>query len=211
MPDSSALLAFGLISLGMVLTPGPNMIYLISRSICQGRTAGLISLGGVALGFLVYLVCAALGITALLMAVPHAYDVLRFAGAAYLLYLAWQALRPGGRSPFQLRTLNHDSPRRLFGMGLFTALLNPKIAVMYLSLLPQFIQPHGHGSVMVQSVVLGLVQIATSVSVNALIVLAAGSIATFLAGRPRWQTVQRGLMGTVLGALAVRMLVDARR
>ena len=82
---------------------------------------------------------------------------------------------------------------------------------MYLSLLPQFIQSHGHGSVMVQSVVLGLVQIATSVSVNALIVLAAGSIATFLAGRPRWQTVQRGLMGTVLGALAVRMLVDARR
>ncbi|MET0889270.1 MAG: LysE family translocator [Stenotrophomonas maltophilia] len=211
MPDSSALLAFGLISLGMVLTPGPNMLYLISRSICQGRTAGLISLGGVALGFLVYLVCAALGITALLMAVPHAYDVLRLAGAAYLLYLAWQALRPGGRSPFQLRTLDHDSPRRLFGMGLFTALLNPKIAVMYLSLLPQFIQPHGHGSVMAQSVVLGLVQIATSVSVNALIVLAAGSIATFLAGRPRWQTVQRGLMGTVLGALAVRMLVDARR
>lgn len=211
MPGSSALLAFGLISLGMVLTPGPNMLYLISRSICQGRTAGLISLGGVALGFLVYLACAALGITALLMAVPHAYDVLRLAGAAYLLYLAWQALRPGGRSPFQLRTLDHDSPRRLFGTGLFTALLNPKIAVMYLSLLPQFIQPHGHGSVMVQSVVLGLVQIATSVSVNALIVLAAGSIATFLAGRPRWQTVQRGLMGTVLGALAVRMLVDARR
>ena len=72
MPDSSALLAFGLISLGMVLTPGPNMLYLISRSICQGRSAGLIPLGGVALGFLVYRVCAALGITALLIAVPHA-------------------------------------------------------------------------------------------------------------------------------------------
>jgi len=211
MPDSSALLSFALISLGMVLTPGPNMIYLISRSICQGRAAGLISLAGIALGFLVYLVCAALGITALLMAVPHAYDVLRLAGAAYLLYLAWQALRPGGRSPFQLRTLDYDSPRRLFGMGLFTALLNPKIAVMYLSLLPQFIQPHGHGSVMVQSVMLGLVQIVTSVSVNAVIVMAAGSIAGFLAGRPRWQVVQRGLMGTVLGALAVRMLVDTRR
>jgi len=211
MPDSSALLSFALISLGMVLTPGPNMIYLISRSICQGRAAGLISLAGIALGFLIYLVCAALGITALLMAVPHAYDVLRLAGAAYLLYLAWQALRPGGRSPFQLRTLTPDSPRRLFGMGLFTALLNPKIAVMYLSLLPQFIQPQGHGSVMVQSVMLGLVQIMTSISVNAVIVLAAGSIAVFLAGRPRWQVVQRGLMGTVLGALAVRMLVDTRR
>ncbi len=77
MPDPSNLLAFGLISLGMVLTPGPNMIYLVSRSICQGRAAGLISLGGVALGFLLYLLCAALGITALLMAVPHAYDALR--------------------------------------------------------------------------------------------------------------------------------------
>ncbi|MCS4233583.1 LysE family translocator [Stenotrophomonas sp. BIGb0135] len=211
MPDLSHLLAFGLLSLGMVLTPGPNMLYLVSRSICQGRAAGLVSLSGIAVGFLVYLLCAALGITALLMAVPHAYDVLRIAGALYLLYLAWQALRPGGRSPFELRELARDSPRRLFSMGLFTALLNPKIAVMYLSLLPQFIQPHGHGSVMAQSVALGLVQIATSLGVNALIVLAAGSIATFLAGRPRWQTLQRGLMGTVLGGLAVRMLVDARR
>ena len=72
MPELSSLLAFGLICLGMVLTPGPNMIYLISRSICQGRVAGLISLGGVALGFMVYMLCAALGITALLMAVPFA-------------------------------------------------------------------------------------------------------------------------------------------
>lgn len=211
MPDLSHLLAFGLLSLGMVLTPGPNMLYLVSRSICQGRAAGLVSLSGIAVGFLVYLLCAALGITALLMAVPHAYDALRIAGALYLLYLAWQALRPGGRLPFELRELARDSPRRLFSMGLFTALLNPKIAVMYLSLLPQFIEPHGHGSVMAQSVALGLVQIATSLGVNALIVLAAGSIATFLAGRPRWQTLQRGLMGTVLGGLAVRMLVDARR
>ena len=104
MPDMSSLLAYGLISLGMVLTPGPNMIYLISRSICQGRTAGLISLGGVALGFVVYMVCAALGITALVMAVPFAYDALRFGGALYLVYLAWQAVKPGGRSPFRCAT-----------------------------------------------------------------------------------------------------------
>lgn len=95
MPELSSLFTYGLISLGMVLTPGPNMIYLISRSICQGRTAGLISLGGVALGFLVYMFCAALGITALVLAVPYAYDFLRFGGALYLLYLAWQAVKPG--------------------------------------------------------------------------------------------------------------------
>ncbi|WP_421570908.1 LysE family translocator [Stenotrophomonas sp. PD6] len=211
MPDPSHLLAFSLIALGMVLTPGPNMIYLVSRSICQGRAAGLVSLGGIAVGLMVYLLCAVLGISALFMAVPHAYDALRIGGALYLLYLAWQALRPGGRSPFELRALPQDSPRRLFSMGLFTALLNPKIAVLYLSLLPQFIQPHDHGSVMAQSLLLGSLQIATSISVNGMIVLAAGSIAAFLAGRPRWQVVQRALMGTVLGGLAVRMLVEARR
>lgn len=88
MPELSALFAFGLVALGMVLTPGPNIVYLISRSICQGRTAGLISLGGVALGFVFYMLCAAFGITALVMAVPYAYDTLRIGGALYLLYLA---------------------------------------------------------------------------------------------------------------------------
>jgi threonine/homoserine/homoserine lactone efflux protein len=194
----------------MVLTPGPNMIYLVSRSICQGRMAGLISLGGIALGFMVYLLCAAAGITAIFMSVPLAYDVLRIAGAAYLLYLAWQALKPGGRSPFQVRDLPEDSPRRLFGMGLFTSLLNPKIAILYVSLLPQFIQPE-HGSVWIQSLVLGLTQITISVSVNALIVFMAGSVALFFASRPSWQVVQRWLMGTVLAGLAVRMAVESRR
>jgi threonine/homoserine/homoserine lactone efflux protein len=93
-PTLPTLIAFGLVSLGMALTPGPNMLYLISRSICQGRRAGLVSLGGVALGFVFYMFCAAFGITALLLTVPYAYDALRFCGAAYLLYLAWQALRP---------------------------------------------------------------------------------------------------------------------
>lgn len=211
MPELSNLVAYGLISLGMVLTPGPNMIYLISRSICQGRMAGLISLGGVALGFLVYMLCAALGITALLLAVPYAYDALRLGGALYLLYLAWQAVKPGGRSAFQVRDLPQDSPRKLFTMGFVTNLLNPKVAVMYLSLMPQFIDPTGHGSVLAQSLVLGSTQIAISVSVNALIALMAGSIAAFLAGKPVWQLVQRWLMGTVLAGLAVRMALEGRR
>ena len=211
MPELSSWLAYALISLGMVLTPGPNMIYLISRSICQGRTAGLISLGGVALGFLVYMLCAALGITALVMAVPFAYDALRFGGALYLAYMAWQAIRPGGRSPFQVRDLPKDSPRKLFTMGLVTNLLNPKVAVMYWSLLPQFIDPNGHGSVLTQSLVLGFTQIFISVGVNAVIATLAGSIAVFFVTRPGWQVVQRWLMGSVLMGLAVRMAVEGRR
>ncbi|MEG4645258.1 threonine/homoserine/homoserine lactone efflux protein [Paracoccus pantotrophus] len=210
MPATVQLLAFAAIALGMVLTPGPNMVYLVSRAICQGPRAGLISLAGVASGFVFYMLCAAFGITALVLAVPYAYDALRIAGAGYLLWLAWQAVRPAGRSVFQLRDLPPDSPRRLFAMGFLTNLLNPKIAVMYLSLLPQFIRPEA-GSVLTQSLALGTVQIAVSVSVNALIALAAGQIAVILARRPAWLLVQRGLMGTVLAGLALRMLTEARR
>lgn len=210
MPDMPNLLAFALVALGMVLTPGPNMVYLISRSISQGRVAGLVSLGGVVLGFVFYMFCAAFGITALVFAVPYAYDAIRLAGAIYLLWLAWQAVRPGGRSPFHMRDLPSDSPRKLFVMGFLTNLLNPKIAALYLSLLPQFIDPD-NGSVLAQSLALGFTQIAVSVCVNVMITLSAGSIAVFLARHPTWAQIQRWLMGTVLAALAVKMVTDARR
>jgi threonine/homoserine/homoserine lactone efflux protein len=210
MPEFGNFLAFALVALGMVLTPGPNMIYLVSRSICQGRLAGLISLAGIALGFLFYVFSAAFGITALLIAVPYAYDALRLAGALYLLWLAWQTIRPDGRSPFQVRDLPEDSARKLFTMGFVTALLNPKIAVLYLSLLPQFIDPQ-QGSVLMQLLLLGATQIVISVTFNALFIVMAGSIAAFLAGRPFWAVVQRWLMATVLTGLAFRMATEAQR
>src|SRR6202790_3073054 len=210
MPHLASLLGFALVSFGLVLTPGPNMIYLISRSITQGPAAGVVSLGGVALGFVFYMLCAAFGITALLFAVPYAYDALRLAGAAYLLWLAWQALKPHGRSPFQVKKLSVDGPQKLFAMGFFTNLLNPKIAMLYLALLPQFIDPT-QGSVLTQSLALGFTQTVISVSVNAAIAMAAGSIALFLGARPTWLLVQRWLMGTVLAGLAMRMALEAKR
>jgi threonine/homoserine/homoserine lactone efflux protein len=157
-----------------------------------------------------YMLCAAFGITALLFAVPYAYDALRLSGAAYLLWLAWQALKPNGRSPFQVKELAIDSPRKLFAMGFVTNLLNPKIAMLYLALLPQFIDPAG-GSVLTQSLVLGSVQTTISVGVNGLIALGAGSIALFLGERPTWLKLQRWLMGTVLAGLAVRMALETKR
>jgi threonine/homoserine/homoserine lactone efflux protein len=208
MPVSvAALLGIAVVAIGLVLTPGPNMIYLVSRSITQGTRAGLISLVGVAAGFLVYLAAATAGLTTVFNAVPAAYDVLRIAGALYLLYLAWQALRPGGETPFAPKTLSIDTPRRLFTMGFVTNLLNPKIAVLYVSLLPQFVQP-SKGDVALQSFVLGATQIVIAVTMNAVIVLAAGRIARFLATRPRWARGQRMLMGGVLGALAVRLALQ---
>jgi len=210
MPSPASWLAFALVAFGMALTPGPNMIYLISRSLSQGRMAGYLSLIGVGAAFIVYMLSAALGLTALMMAAPLAYDILKFAGAGYLAYLAWQALRPGGRAPFEARDLPKDRPRKLVAMGFLTNLLNPKAAVLYLTLLPQFVDD-SRPDVLQQSVILGFTQIAASISVNGAVIAAAGAISMFLASRPGWASAQRWLMGTVLGGLAVRMATEARR
>ncbi|GAA4052721.1 LysE family translocator [Nonomuraea soli] len=202
----SGMAGIALVSLGMVLTPGPNMIYLISRSITQGRRAGLISLTGVVLGFTLYLAATCLGITAIFALVPAAYTALKIAGACYLGWMAWQALKPGGGSVFQPRDLEPASNTRLFSMGLVTCLLNPKIAILYLSLLPQFIDPAGN--VLGQSLALGSVQIVVATTVNGLIALSASTLAAFFAARPAWLRIQRYAMGTILGMMAIRMATD---
>lgn len=211
-----ALLGVSLVALGMVLTPGPNMVHLVSRSAVQGRRAGLVSLGGVAVGFLAYLCAANLGLSALLTQVPTLYTAVKLAGAAYLALLAWQAVRPGAggglpdltaQGAADRATAQPHSALRLFGAGLLTNLLNPKIAVMYLSLLPPFVDPAA-GHVLAQGFLLGGVQIAVSLGVNLLLVLAAGSIAGFLGHRPGWLRVQRRTTGAVLGLLAVRMAAE---
>ncbi|MGC5015845.1 LysE family translocator [Streptosporangium sp. DT93] len=194
------------IALGMVLSPGPNMVYLVSRTVSQGRRAGIISLGGVAAGFLVYLAGANLGLAVLFHAFPHLLTVIRIAGALYLLWLAWNTVRPGGVSVFTVRDIPFDSPRRLFGMGLMTNLLNPKIAILYVSIIPQFVDLE-KGNVLLQGVILGGFQILVAVSVNLSIVLAAGAISGFLARRPDWLRVQRIAMGGLLGVLAVMLVV----
>lgn len=204
------LLLFAGAALVMVLTPGPNMIYLLSRWICQGRKAGVISLIGVIAGLVVHMLAAAIGLTALFLAVPLAYEVLKWAGACYLLYLAWQAVKPGARSPFEARDLPEDPPRKLFLMGFLTNVLNPKIAIFYLSIFPQFVSPE-HGSVFVQSIVLGCTQIAVSFTVNLAIALSAATLSAWFLRNPRWVAVQRHVMGLVLATLAVRMALEERR
>ncbi|MFI6982722.1 LysE family translocator [Embleya sp. NPDC050154] len=207
MIETSAILGVSAVALGMVLTPGPNMMYVTSRSITQGRRAGLVSLLGVGLGFLIYMSMANLGLSAVFIVVPELYMAVKIAGAAYLGWLAWQALRPGGVSAFSPQELAPDSNRRLFTMGLLTNLLNPKAAIMYLSLIPQFVDPNA-GHVLLQGFALGSIQIVISLTVNSILVLAAGSIAVFLARRPSWLRIQRYVMGTVLGGLAIKLATD---
>ena len=197
-------------ALWMVLTPGPNMIYLVSQSIGQGRAAGLVSLAGAGLGFVTYMTMSNLGLSAALVAVPWLYIGLKAAGVAYLLYLAWKALRPGGAGLFGTRELRRDSALTLLRMGLVTNLLNPKAAVMYLALIPQFIDP-ATGSPLTQGVILGGIQISVSMAVNALIVISAGTIAGVLAARPRWMTLQRRVTGTMLGLVATLLAREVPR
>ncbi|QKW36132.1 LysE family translocator [Actinomadura sp. NAK00032] len=200
----TAAAAVAAFALGLVLTPGPNMIYLVSRTVTQGRRAGLVSLGGVAAGFLLYVAAATAGLTAVFALVPALYTAIKLGGAAYLLWLAWQAVRPGGTAVFAPRELPADPPRRLFAMGLVTNLLNPKIAILYVSLLPQFADP-ARGRIALQIMLLGLIQITIAITVNGLIVLGAGGIADFLARRPGRRRVQRYLMGSALAGLAVHI------
>ena len=201
---------FALASLALALTPGPNMIYCVSRTLIQGRRAGMISLGGVLMAFLVHLFAAALGLTALLLAVPVAFDAIRLAGAAYLLWLAWQAVKPGGNAPFEARALPADPPAKLFRMGFLTNLLNPKVAMFYLSFFPQFIHPE-RGSVLLQSLQLGLAQMASSALVNTVVIVGAASITALLSQSAGWLRAQRYIMGSVLAALAVRVALTERK
>ncbi|HQS01052.1 MULTISPECIES: LysE family translocator [unclassified Polaromonas] len=200
---------FALVALALVLTPGPNMIYCISRTLCQGRAAGMVSLGGVALGFVVHLLGASFGLSALLLAAPLAFTAIKVAGALYLLWLAWQAVKPGGLSPFETRSLPHDPPRKLFLMGFMTNLLNPKVAMFYLSFFPQFLHPE-RGQVLLQSLSLGAVQIAVSLAINTVIIFFAAGLAVFLNRNIAWMRVQRYVMGSVLGLLALRLLSEKR-
>ncbi|EMG6081569.1 LysE family translocator [Proteus mirabilis] len=200
---------FALLSLGLVLTPGPNMIYLISRSISQGRNAGFISLIGVAVGYIFYMLLAAFGITAIFMTVPYTYDTLKICGAIYLLYIAWQSIKLSGHSIFHPKKLLSGNTTKLFVMGFITNLLNSKIVLMYLSLLPQFISVQ-NGNVLNQSLILGSIQIIISIAVNALVVVTARAIAGFFIQRPCWELIQRWFMATILGALAIKLATETR-
>lgn len=209
MPSLATLLTFAALSLGLALTPGPNMLYLVSRSLAQGIGAGMVSLIGCQIGSLVIMLCAAAGITAALLAIPYAWDVLRLGGAAYLVFLAWQCLRPGGQPLFAPRAMPREPVARLLGVGFATAALNPKVALFYMAVLPPFIDP-ARGDVLLQGVVLGAVQIAVCTASDAVLVWGAGGIARFLGTRPTWMAVQRWVLGGALGLLAVKLASEGK-
>ena len=209
MPAAETLLVFAALSLGLALTPGPNMLYLVSRSLAQGTGAGMVSLIGCQAGSLAIMLCAAAGITAALLAIPYAWDVLRLGGAAYLLFLAWQCVRPGGQPLFAPRPMPREPAARLFAVGFATAALNPKVALFYMAVLPPFIDP-ARGDVFAQGALLGAIQIAVCTLFDAALVWGAASTARFLGERPAWLAAQRWVLGAALGLLAVKLATQGR-
>lgn len=202
------LLLFAMAAIVLAITPGPNMLYLISRTLSQGKKAGLISLMGVMSGFLFHIVLVSFGLTAILFTIPYAYAILKWTGALYLVYLAFQALKPNSKNMFDVeQTIKTDSPRKLFSIGFLTNVLNPKVAVFYLSLFPQFIKPV-YGSIFLQSLTLGTTQLVVSFINNLLIILFAARMAAFFQRQPLWVKVQKWFMGSVLLFLAFKMAVS---
>ncbi len=210
MPDTAALITFAALSFGLWVTPGPNMLYLVSRALAQGNRAGLVSLAGCQAGSAVIMLGAAAGITAAVLAVPHAYDALRLGGAAYLAWLAWQSVRPGGVALFAPRPMPKEPDARLFSIGLATAALNPKVALFYVAVLPPFMNPDA-GSLFLQAIVLGSIQIAVCTLGDAALVFGAGGVARFLGARPLWMAAQRWVLGAALGLLALKLATDTRQ
>jgi threonine/homoserine/homoserine lactone efflux protein len=209
MPSAETLLVFAALSLGLAVTPGPNMLYLVSRALAQGTRAGTVSLLGVQSGSLVIMLCAAAGITAAIFAVPYAWDALRLGGAAYLAWLAWQCVRPGGQPIFAPREMPRESDARLFAVGFATAALNPKVALFYVAVLPPFLDP-AQGSVFAQAAILGATQIAVCAGFDAVLVRGAAGTARFLGTRPGWMAAQRYLLGGALALIAAKLAFQDR-
>jgi threonine/homoserine/homoserine lactone efflux protein len=200
---------FALAVLLLALTPGPVWIYLISRTLTQGRRAGYFSLIGVMVGVLVHLLGAALGLSALLLALPAAFNAIKLAGAGYLLWLAWSTLRGGGFS-FTPQPLDPVPDRVLFRQSMMASVVNPKVAVFYLSLFPQFVEP-AHGPILLQSLMLGIVHVSVSTLVDGTLVTVAGALSVALARRPGWLRIQRWALGVAFGVLAIWLALTPRQ
>lgn len=208
MPSFDTLVALATLAFVMALSPGPNLMLLASRSLCQGAAAGFATLAGVASAMLVYAALAAAGLSAVLVAMPGLLSALKMAGAGYLLWLALKVLRQRS-APRQGEAVACEPHAVLFRRGLLTCLLNPKIVLMYSALLPQFVSPEA-GEPLAQMLALGMVQVVSAASAHACVILGAAGLTRRLRRSARWARAQRLLLAGLLAAVAVRTGWPAR-
>ena len=209
MPAPHTLALFMLAALALNLTPGPDMLYVTARSVSDGRRAGIVAALGIGAGTLVHITALALGLAALLAAVPLAYDVLRIAGAVYLLVIGVQLLlRP--RSAAATVALPPASLATIFAQAVLTNVLNPKVALFFLAFLPQFVDPAA-GPALAQIVLLGLLFDVQGTAVNVAVALLASGTTQRLRANAKAVSLLQRLTGAIFVALGAKLAVAANR
>lgn len=209
MPDGTSIALFSLAALALLLIPGPAVVYIVTRSIDQGRTAGLVSVVGVGLGSMVHVTAAALGLSALLVQSALAFQTVKYAGATYLVYLGIRrlverddlAIEPAG-APRSLR--------RVFVQGVIVNVLNPKTALFFFAFLPQFVNVDG-APIGVQILFLGTLMITMGIVTDGLYAVAAGGVGGWLRRRPGAVSGQRYVTGGILISLGLAAAVAGGR
>ncbi len=209
MPDFSTLAFFAAAALVLTATPGPDMLLLASRSVSQGQGAGFLTLAGIVLGTYCHALAAAFGLSQLIATVPVAYEIVRWAGCAYLAYLAWKTLASRAFNFSPSAKLKRMPLRRIFGEGLITNLLNPKMALFVLALFPQFVRPD-NGSIVAQTLVLATVLNGIGLIVNGAVILLVGQIRRGLSMPGRLRKLPQYLLASVFAGLACRLAFGER-
>jgi threonine/homoserine/homoserine lactone efflux protein len=210
MPDRGTLAFFAATALALCATPGPDMLLIASRSVSQGKASGFATLAGIQVGTYCHALAAALGLSQLFLLVPIAYDVVRYAGATYLLYLAWQAVRSSGAIQAPVAGRYRYPFGTVFRQGLLTNLLNPKMALFVLALFPQFVDPDA-GSVAIQIMLLATILNLIGIVINGAVILTASGLSRAFSVRTRWRRAPQILLGTVFAGLAAKLAFDERR
>jgi len=209
MPLLTTLFLLVALTILVCIVPGPDMLYIISRSTGQGRSAGVVSCLGIATGGLLQTTAVTLGISGFFLVVPIAYDIIKYVGAAYLVYLGIRFIL----NHEEMQTSSYDRKadfRKAFFQGSLTTLLNPKVALFYVAFLPQFVDPT-RGHVPLQLLILGLLFNITSLAVDTSVALLASLLGTWLKRRSRAAKLIPWLAGSVLVGLGVRLALSGRQ
>jgi threonine/homoserine/homoserine lactone efflux protein len=201
MDGINPLLAFALTALIIEITPGPNMTYLAALSLSGGMRTGFAAVAGIAIGLMTYGIVAALGLAAVIDSSPVLYGILRWGGVAYLLWLAWETWSSERETSPDATDGPDDEPWIAFRRGLITNLLNPKAAVFYVAVLPEFIRP-GAGPVMSQTLALSAVYVTIATAIHAGIVALAGSLQSTVAASNSRRMIRR-LLALALVVIAI--------
>lgn len=212
MDDFSYWLVFFTAALALNLSPGPDLMYVLSRTVAQGTRVGLASAAGVSTGALVHVAAASVGLSALLATSAAAFSVVKYVGAAYLVYLGVQALRSKG-SALQTSSERKTAvvkPWQAFRQGVLVDVLNPKVAIFFMAFLPQFVRP-GHGSASLQLLQLGVLVIVVAVAVDSTFVCVAARTTEYLRRRPRASVWLDRLLGSLFIGLGIRLAFSEQR